>query len=265
MPASRVDVMQRPENNGETAAGFIAKLQELKATLIQLNEHESLVPPEVKAERILETRNRLEDLGREIEIAKQGAREWTEKEAFLVEKAVAQAQVALTEKSPFSVKKLLAELRTGAGALVLQKHEDPGPTLAAVQSTADLVGGRVAPMVAGGTLGTMAASALGATEGIATAAMIGGTVGGAVLAPMAIEAVTSKIANPKARAIAKTALYTIVAGGAAYLAPAAIPALAISFGISGAIHLVNWFAGRGRTQAAPQTQTAPGRVAPQPV
>ncbi|NOS67462.1 MAG: hypothetical protein HOO67_03820 [Candidatus Peribacteraceae bacterium] len=268
MSASPIDVMGRPENAGAAAAGFIARLEQLKATLVQLREHESLVPPELKAQRVLETRNKLEDLGREIEIAKQGAAEWNETDAWLVEKAVSRAQVEMTEKTPFSVKKLLAELRTGTGALAQQKHNDLGPVLGTVHESAKLVGAMVAPMAGGGALGTMAATAVGAGEGLTTAAVFGGMVGGAVLAPMAIDAVTSKIESPKTQAVVKTALYALVAGGAAYLAPAAIPALIFSFGLSGAIRLINWFAGSGQAaaqpQPAPQPQAAPGRVAPQP-
>jgi len=269
MSPSPIEVMGRPENTGETAGEFIAKLEQLKASLRQLREHEFTEPPEVKAQRILATHKKLGNLARQIEIAKQGAIEWTEVEAVdvknkakeILEEDIAILKRDLKDDSLFLIEDLLVKLQTGAGALAKQKHNDPGPTLGAIERTADLVGGRVAPMVAGGALGTSAATALGLSAGLSTTAMIAGTVGGAVAAPIAVEAVTSKIENPKARAVVKTALYGLMAGGAVLLAPQAIPALAISFGIAGAINLINWFRQKGA--AAERASQAQPRAAPQ--
>ena len=261
-----------PEGSSDSTYKMLDLLQRMKTEIIALKrDRDGPDPVDARALRMLETHKSLGNLYGSIRNLQQKlATEATDKELEAVQLQAQEVGRELDKDSPSYVQDVIGQMYVVMGKLAEEKRNDPGKALKTIERTMEIPGARVGPMMAGGAIGTAAATSLGASTAMTTTAMVGGTVLGAVAAPIAIEALANKVENPAARSILKTAMYAGVAGAAALLAPQALIPLAVSFGISGLIHLIHSLSTGGAPATAPAPATAAepargrARVAPQP-
>lgn len=213
-----------------------------------------------RAESILQTHKSLETLYVNIQSLKfKLATEGNPEDLETIREQAMEVSRQLKNKAPAYIQELLGQLYQGTDQLVRAKQNDAGPLLGTVEQAGKFGGGIVASSAMGGALGMSAASALSSSAYAATTGMILGTAGGIVGAPILVDSVGNAItSNPYGRSVAKTLMYGGLIGGAALLAPAALPGIAVAAGITGAIHGLNWLVKymQGRGEARPAVQGA---------
>lgn len=245
MPANKLEFLAGgPTERTKTMFGL---LDQLKSHIAALRQQEYIEPEDERNRERARTHEELGALYGRIQDAKQDSLTWDEYDDRLIEMKAEEVQEEVMNyaKTPPWVLDLVNGMREGAAALAEKVHNDPGAGLEAVVETAS-VGGRVA----GGSAGYAFGTALATVLPLGPVGAIGGTLAGTLLAPSLINFATTKITNPKLRAIAKVGLYGSIAAGTLFFLPEAITALGIGAGFAGIASIGKFFHRRSQEKKA---------------